>query len=109
MVTLTALFQSSVSFCHPMPALAFLVFDSSFFFGAGVMVTLDGTEAVEITASETSRVLLIGGDPLGERHLYWNFVSDSIERIEQAKEDWRAGNFDRVPGDDEFIPLPGEE
>ncbi len=76
---------------------------------AGVMVVLEGTEAVEITAGEAARVLLIGGDPLGERHMYWNFVSDSIERIDQAKDDWRAGNFAMVPGDDEFIPLPGEE
>lgn len=75
----------------------------------GVMTVLDGTEAVEISAGESARVLLIGGDPLGERHLYWNFVSDSIERIEQAKRDWREGNFGKVPGDDEFIPLPGEE
>ena len=76
---------------------------------AGVMVVLEGAETVEITASEQSRVLLVGGDPLGERHMYWNFVSDSIERIERAKGDWRAGNFTMVPGDDEFIPLPGEE
>lgn len=76
---------------------------------AGVMVVLGGTDDVVITASETARVLFIGGDPLGERHMYWNFVSDSLERIEKAKEDWRAGNFPGVPNDDEFIPLPGEE
>lgn len=75
---------------------------------AGVMVVLEGTEAVEVTASEASRVLLIGGDPLGERHMYWNFVSDSTARIDQAKADWRDGNFDAVPGEHEFIPLPGE-
>lgn len=76
---------------------------------AGVMVVLEGAEFIEIAAEERARALLIGGDPLGERHMYWNFVSDSLSRIDQAKDDWRSGGFDRVPGDDEFIPLPGEE
>jgi redox-sensitive bicupin YhaK (pirin superfamily) len=76
---------------------------------AGVMVVLEGSDDLLLSASQSARVLLIGGDPLGERHMYWNFVSDSSERIEQAKDDWRAGNFPGVPGDDEFIPLPGEE
>ncbi|WP_439105639.1 pirin family protein [Congregibacter sp.] len=76
---------------------------------SGVMVVLEGSEDLLLSASETARVLLIGGDPLGERHMYWNFVSDSLERIEKAKDDWRAGNFPGVPDDDEFIPLPGEE
>ena len=76
---------------------------------AGVMVVLKSTDAIEITAAVGSRALLIGGDALGERHMYWNFVSDSLERIEQAKDAWRSGAFDRVPDDDEFIPLPGEE
>jgi hypothetical protein len=44
----------------------------------------------------------------GPRHIWWNFVSSSRERIEQAKEDWRAGRFALVPGDEkEKIPLPG--
>ncbi len=76
---------------------------------AGVMVVLEGSEPVSLAAVSDSRVLLIGGDPLGERHLYWNFVSDSTSRIDQAKDDWREGRFEMVPGDDEFIPLPGEE
>lgn len=53
------------------------------------------------------RIALIGGEPLGRRHMYWNFVSSKSERIEQAKEDWREGRFPKVPGDtEEFIPLP---
>lgn len=76
---------------------------------AGVMVVLEGKDAVIARASSETRALLIGGDPLGERHMFWNFVSDSAERIEQAKQDWRDGNFAPVPNDDEFIPLPGEE
>jgi redox-sensitive bicupin YhaK (pirin superfamily) len=52
-------------------------------------------------------LLLFGGEPLdGLRHLWWNFVSSSRERIEQAKSDWKAGRFAPVPGDAEFIPLP---
>jgi len=75
---------------------------------AGVMVVLEGQGAVELAAEVATCALLIGGDPLGERHMYWNFVSDSLERIEKAKSDWRNGEFPKVPGDDEFIPLPGE-
>jgi redox-sensitive bicupin YhaK (pirin superfamily) len=51
-------------------------------------------------------VILGGATLAGKRYLYWNLVSSSRERIEQAKDDWRNGRFDRVPGDDEFIPLP---
>jgi redox-sensitive bicupin YhaK (pirin superfamily) len=54
-----------------------------------------------------ARLTLIGGEPMdGPRHLYWNFVSSSNERIEQAKADWKAGRFPAVPGESEFIPLP---
>jgi redox-sensitive bicupin YhaK (pirin superfamily) len=50
--------------------------------------------------------MLIGGEPLGARHIWWNFVSSSKERIEQAKRDWAEGRMGKVEGDDEFIPLP---
>ena len=55
-----------------------------------------------------ARLLLLGGATLdGPRYIWWNFVSSSKERIEQAKEEWRTGKFDIVPGDEEeFIPLP---
>ena len=60
-----------------------------------------------LTAGERARVLLLGGAPLdGPRHLWWNFVSSSTERIEQAKAAWREGRFPQVPGETEFIPLP---
>ena len=62
---------------------------------------------VRVVAPYGARVLLFGGEPLdGPRHLWWNFVSSSKERIEQAKIDWLGGRFAQVPGDDEFIPLP---
>jgi len=64
-------------------------------------------QSVSITATEDSFVAVIGGEPLSKRYIEWNFVSSKKERIEQAKIDWRAGNFPKVPGDSsEFIPLP---
>jgi redox-sensitive bicupin YhaK (pirin superfamily) len=67
-------------------------------------------EAIDISSRQGCRLVVIGGEPLeGERYIWWNFVSHSKERIEQAKEDWRAGRFDAVPGDEEeFIPLPSQ-
>jgi redox-sensitive bicupin YhaK (pirin superfamily) len=54
-----------------------------------------------------ARVMLLGGEPLdAPRFIWWNFVSSSRERIEQAKHDWAHGRFDAVPGETEFIPLP---
>ena len=63
----------------------------------------------DFTALEPSAVMLLGGEPLGARFIYWNFVSSSKERIEQAKADWKAGRM-KLPDldNDEFIPLPDE-
>ena len=63
---------------------------------------------MSIAANAPSRLVLLGGDPMdGPRHVWWNFVSSSQERIDQAKADWRAKRFQVVPGDEEeFIPLP---
>lgn len=62
---------------------------------------------VTIRATTAARFMALGGAPLGPRHIWWNFVSSRKERIEQAKDDWKAGRFGTVPGDDkEFIPLP---
>jgi redox-sensitive bicupin YhaK (pirin superfamily) len=59
-------------------------------------------------ASSPARMMLLGGERMdGPRHIWWNFVSSSKERIEQAKEDWKAGRFAPVPEETEFIPLPG--
>ena len=59
-----------------------------------------------LSASGDARVVLIGGEPLGPRHIWWNFVSSRKERIAQAADDWEAGRFEMVPGETEFIPLP---
>ncbi len=62
---------------------------------------------VTLTPRGPVRAVLFGGEPLdGERHLYWNFVSSSRERIERAKTAWREQSFPRIPGETEFIPLP---
>ncbi|MBT8068610.1 MAG: pirin family protein [Gammaproteobacteria bacterium] len=75
-------------------------------FGDGVMLVAKPGEALRLAANQDARVMILGGEPLGERHVWWNFVSSSRERIERAKDDWREGRFESVPGDDEFIPLP---
>jgi len=77
-------------------------------FGAGTMVVLRAGVAARLGCKRAARLMIVGGAPLdGERHVYWNFVSSSKERIERAKQDWREGRFPKVPGDEqEFIPLP---
>lgn len=73
---------------------------------AGVMAIAHANRQLHLHATADSHIMVIGGQPLGHRHLWWNFVSSSKERIEQAGEDWQANRFDPVPGEDEFIPLP---
>jgi redox-sensitive bicupin YhaK (pirin superfamily) len=64
-------------------------------------------ERVTIDATQPSQIMLLGGAPLGERNIDWNFVSSSKERIEKARSDWKDRRFPLVPGDEiEFIPLP---
>ena len=76
-------------------------------FAAGELVILKPDAEIVLRALGPTRIMLVGGEPLGEpRNIYWNFVSSSAERIEQAKADWRADRFPRVPGETEFIPLP---
>lgn len=62
---------------------------------------------IVVQATETARIAVIGGAPVGERIIEWNFVSSRKARIEQARRDWAEGRFPKVPGDEvEFIPLP---
>jgi redox-sensitive bicupin YhaK (pirin superfamily) len=76
-------------------------------FGEGTLLIFAEGESVRLRATTAGRVALLGGAPLeGKRHIWWNFVASSPERIERAKADWKAGKFAKVPGDDEFIPLP---
>ena len=62
---------------------------------------------VELQATEECRLVVLGGDPLGKRTVWWNLVATRRELIERAKADWQAGRFPPVPGESEFIPLPG--
>ena len=61
-----------------------------------------------LSSERGGKIMLMGGEAFtSHRYVYWNFVSSSRDRIEQAKEDWKAGRFAKVPGDEEeFIPLP---
>lgn len=67
---------------------------------------VDQSAADKFISESDARVAMIGGKPLGKRHLWWNFVSSRPERIEQAKSDWENGVFGDVPGEEEQIPLP---
>jgi len=76
-------------------------------FEPGQLLVFRPGDEITITALEPARLMLLGGEPMdGPRHVWWNFVSSSLERIEQAKADWKAKRFGAVPDDDEFIPLP---
>ena len=71
------------------------------------MAVLGRMTNVVLEATSEVRLAVIGGEPLGQRFIEWNFVSSRKARIEQAKADWKAGRFAKVPGDEEeFIPLP---
>jgi redox-sensitive bicupin YhaK (pirin superfamily) len=78
-------------------------------FGVGKMLVFAAGKPVLFTAVEPATVMLLGGEPLGERIVEWNFVSSSQERIDQAKADWRAGRM-KLPDFDnqEFMPLPAD-
>lgn len=75
-----------------------------------VLAVLAPGAAMTLASDTGGRVMLLGGEAFTtKRHVWWNFVSSSRERINQAKDDWRAGRFPLVPGDsDEFIPIPDQ-
>jgi redox-sensitive bicupin YhaK (pirin superfamily) len=77
------------------------------YYKEGSMLVLKPDSGALLTAATDARCMLLGGDkPDAPRHIYWNFVSSSLERIERAKDDWRNMRFAMVDGDPEFIPLP---
>lgn len=77
-------------------------------YDAGKMLVLS-PGASQVRASEQSTIMLLGGQPVGERFIYWNFVSSSQGRLAQAASDWKAGRMKLPDADDqEFIPLPDE-
>lgn len=73
----------------------------------GVLAVLKNGATASVSAPGGAHLMICGGDALeGDRIVWWNFVSSSRERLEQAKRDWKEGGFDDVPGESEFIPLP---
>ena len=76
-------------------------------FAPSELVILKPHAEIVLTSERGARLVLVGGEPFPEqRFIYWNFVSSRADRIEQAKADWRAQAFAKVPGEHEFIPLP---
>ena len=73
----------------------------------GGLTVLKRGAVASLSAESRAHVMICGGATLeGERIVWWNFVSSSRDRIEQAKRDWREGRFASVPGEEDFIPLP---
>ncbi|MEW6122297.1 MAG: pirin family protein [Pseudomonadota bacterium] len=76
------------------------------FTGPSLLIFRPG-DRITVRARTASRMMFLGGSALeGPRYVWWNFVSSRRERIEEAKEAWKAGRFPKVPGEEEFIPLP---
>jgi len=77
-------------------------------FAPGQLLVFKPGDKITVTATKDAHFVIAGGEPMdGPRHIWWNFVSSRKDRIEAAKADWKAGHFDKVPGDEiEFIPLP---
>ena len=79
-------------------------------YGEAKMLVFSKGDDPLIIAKEKTTLMLLGGEPLGERFIWWNFVSSRKERIEQAKEDWKQGRIILPPNDNkEFIPLPDDK
>ena len=74
------------------------------------MTVFNSGQTITVTALEDTHLVVIGGEAMSKRTIWWNFVSSRKQRIEQAKADWKEGKFAKVPGDEiEFIPLPDED
>jgi len=79
-------------------------------FTEGQMLVFSREEEPLLLATETATLMLLGGETVGPRYIWWNFVSSRAERIEQAKEDWKQGRIELPPDDNqEFIPLPEDK
>jgi redox-sensitive bicupin YhaK (pirin superfamily) len=76
-------------------------------FEGGRLLVFKPGDRITVRAASPARIAVVGGAAMdGPRHIWWNFVSSRKERIDQAKADWKAGRFEAVPGESEFIPLP---
>lgn len=70
------------------------------------LILMNEEQPVEITADETSQIALLGGEPVGERTVWWTFSSSSQTRLERARNDWQKGRFGKIPGEPHPMPLP---
>ncbi len=70
------------------------------------LAIIDSSQLEALRATDRCHFVVIGGEPQGKRHIDWNFVSTSDEKIELAKQNWKMGNFPSVPGETGGIPLP---
>ena len=70
------------------------------------LATLGPGAPVEIKAIKDSRIVLIGGESVGKRYMWWNFVSSTTERIERAKQEWKDKKMGEIPGESEYAELP---
>ena len=75
---------------------------------AGTMAVGRSGATLNLEARTDCRLMVLGGEPVGHREIWWNFVAPTFERIEQAKDDWQNRRFDLIQGDEEFIPLPDQ-
>ncbi len=73
---------------------------------ANQMLIFEEGDARMVKATSDTQLVMIGGSSVGSRHIWWNFVSNNKQRIEEAKRQWQDGEFAPVPEDSEFIPLP---
>ena len=73
------------------------------------LAPITATEDTSVTAIEDSRVALIGGEPLGKRYMWWNFLSSRSARIGRAKDDWQQQRFGKIPGETEYHRLPSSD
>ena len=79
-------------------------------YNAGQMLVFNKGVDPLLIAKQPTTLMLLGGEPLGERFIWWNFVSSRRERIDQAKEDWKQGRIILPPNDNkEFVPLPEDK
>ena len=70
------------------------------------LAVLEPGRDVQVRADDAGRIVIIGGEPLGKRYMWWNFVSSRSSRIDKAKDDWRHQRYGKIPGESEYATLP---
>jgi redox-sensitive bicupin YhaK (pirin superfamily) len=78
-------------------------------YGDGSMLVLAPDRTLTLRALKSARIMILGGDPIGKRKIYWNFVHSNPEKIEEAKQRWADQKFPAIEGETEFVPLPPQK